>query len=202
MLQCEVCLMAIYFFNTRFYESREKGRLDLISIGIVRLDDSASLNGSKVNVRTYYAVSNEFDEEFLSPWLKKNVIPFLGEPSGGRKSIEKIREDILGFIGDDPKPVFVSFFSDYDWVIFCQIFGTINDLPSHFPELCIGLQQIAILLGGIEFPKQSTPNNALNNAIHAFKCYVYLLKNFNNSKINLDLFNINMLAGGSNGMGQ
>lgn len=78
------------------------------------------------------------------------------------KSIEEIRHDIIKFVThidyNDIKskaidhfdmakyitenPIeFWGYFSDYDWVLFCTIFGTMMDLPSGFPMYCRDLKQ-------------------------------------------------------------
>ena len=38
-------------------------------------------------------------------------------------------------------PRFIGYYSDYDWVVFCWIFGKMNYLPSHFPQYCYDLKQ-------------------------------------------------------------
>ena len=76
--------------------------------------------------------------------------------------------------------IFYAYFANYDWVVFCQLFGTMNDLPSGFPMYCTDLKQI---LDNIEFecsnnlemwgkelkqhphyPKQENEHNALDDA--------------------------------------
>jgi hypothetical protein len=39
------------------------------------------------------------------------------------------------------EPIFYAYFADYDWVVFCWIFGKMNDLPSGFPMYCKDLKQ-------------------------------------------------------------
>lgn len=39
------------------------------------------------------------------------------------------------------KPVFYAYYAEYDWVVFCWLFGKMNDLPSGFPMYCIDLKQ-------------------------------------------------------------
>jgi hypothetical protein len=41
------------------------------------------------------------------------------------------------------KPVFYAYYADYDWVVFCWLFGKMNDLPNGFPYYCRDLKQIA-----------------------------------------------------------
>ena len=41
----------------------------------------------------------------------------------------------------DNKPQFYAYYADYDWVVFCWLFGKMIDLPSGFPMYCIDLKQ-------------------------------------------------------------
>ncbi len=40
------------------------------------------------------------------------------------------------------KPRFFGYYADYDWVVFCWLFGRMIDLPSSFPKLCYDIKQI------------------------------------------------------------
>ena len=40
------------------------------------------------------------------------------------------------------KPQFYGYYSDYDWVAFCWLFGKMIDLPKYFPMYCIDLKQM------------------------------------------------------------
>lgn len=42
----------------------------------------------------------------------------------------------------DTNPEFYAYFADYDWVVFCWIFGKMMDLPKGFPMYCKDLKQI------------------------------------------------------------
>ena len=79
---------------------------------------------------------------------------------------------------------FYAYFADYDWVVFCQLFGIMNNLPKGFPMYCIDLKQnldnkvrLASSLSGETFedslkrwklksnyPKQTNEHNALSDA--------------------------------------
>ena len=39
------------------------------------------------------------------------------------------------------QPEFYGYYSDYDWVVFAQLFGTMMDLPKGFPMYCKDLKQ-------------------------------------------------------------
>lgn len=73
-------------------------------------------------------------------------------------SNKKIAKEIKSFIAYNEEPdlssielfhpefkfsdiSFYGYFSDYDWVVFCQLFGRMVDLPKGFPMYCIDLKQ-------------------------------------------------------------
>lgn len=133
-----------YYIDTEFNE--KPGHIHLISIGIV------SQSGKE-----FYAESNEFSPSLCNEWVGKNVFPHLMcNPTGERGNIiikdpgitrmvgkkKDIANEILEFIGDDKEPEFYGYFADYDWVVFCWLFGRMIDLPKHFPYYCIDLKQI------------------------------------------------------------
>ncbi len=39
------------------------------------------------------------------------------------------------------QPEFYAYYADYDWVLFCSLFGTMIDLPKGYPMYCIDLKQ-------------------------------------------------------------
>ncbi|RZK25174.1 MAG: 3'-5' exoribonuclease [Hymenobacter sp.] len=53
-----------------------------------------------------------------------------------------------------PKPSFYGYYCDYDWVVFCQLFGRMLDLPKGFPMYCIDLKQEINRLGITSEQKQ------------------------------------------------
>ena len=48
-------------------------------------------------------------------------------------------EDTNNIIADNVH--FYAYYADYDWVVFCQLFGTMMQLPEGFPMYCIDLKQ-------------------------------------------------------------
>lgn len=169
--------MALYIFDTEFQESGNKSPIIPISIGIVKVDFETIQNNpkAKVPIKTYYAVSNEFDENQLSDWLKENVIPTLNKKPNERKSLEQIKNDILEFVGEDNNPTFMAYYADYDWVVFCQLFGSMIDLPEHFPMFCLDLKQLLNQFGNPKMPEQEgQEHNALDDAIHNTKNFLKL----------------------------
>ena len=110
----------------------------------------------------------------MSDWLKQNVLPHLV----GYKRIPRtqIAKEIKEFIGNDPKPEFWAYYADYDWVVFCQLFGRMVDLPDNFPKLCMDIKQLAMSKGSPKLPKQDKhlQHHALFDAVHDRKIYQFL----------------------------
>jgi len=50
-------------------------------------------------------------------------------------------KSFIGKLHSDDKPIFYGYYSDCDWVVFCQLFGKMIDLPKGFPMYCIDLKQ-------------------------------------------------------------
>jgi len=126
-------------------EFNENGRtIDLISIALVS-DDG----------REYYAVSSEFDEPACGPWLRQNVIPHLPDKSTW-KPRAVIREEIESLLLEDKSPEIWAYFADYDWVVFCQLWGRMLDLPPFMPKWCRDLKQLMWMfdIGKNELPAQ------------------------------------------------
>ena len=136
------------WFDTKFIEDGKT--IDLISIGMVREDGE-----------TYYAESSECDLFRASDWVVNNVFPHL---TGPKLTREQIRYDILVFAG--AKPEFWAYYCAYDWVVLCQLFGKMIDLPKGWPMFCMDVKQLCVENGNIKLPpKLAAEHNALSDAI-------------------------------------
>lgn len=156
-----------YYLDTEFIEGfhkpflgKKRHFIDLISIGIIAEDG-----------REYYAISNEFNPKNADEWVKENVItklpekyadfhdsPRVKEESQLWKSNKQIAQDIFEFCTGDSLTIekanhykvdytnrdisFYGYYADYDWVLFCSLFGRMIDLPKGFPMYCKDLKQI------------------------------------------------------------
>lgn len=152
-----------YFIDTEFIDGKI---IDLISIDIV-----------SENNRTYYAINQDCDYFKASKWVKENIIYKLKsyltveEYYKLYKNKNQIKQDIIEFIDD--KPEFWGYYSAYDWVVFCQLFG---DLPKHFPIYCRDLKQLLDDRGNPKIPFESTSkHNALCDAIWNKQVYDWLM---------------------------
>jgi hypothetical protein len=80
------------------------------------------------------------------------------------------------------KPEFWGYYADYDWVAFCQLFGTMMDLPKGFPMYCRDIKQLCDDLGNPRLPEEGKDeHHALADARWNEKAYDFLisLKTFN-----------------------
>jgi hypothetical protein len=140
-----------YFIDTEFSERGPSKPIELISIALVTEGDLH-----------YYAVSGEYTPSKCNDFVKEHVLPqIVGMPT---KTLSLIKTEIIKFIGDDV-PEFWGFYADYDWVLFCQVFGTMMDLPRGWPMYCRDLKQLCDDLGNPPLPKQGKgEHNALADA--------------------------------------
>jgi len=155
-----------YWYDTEFIEDGHT--IDLISIGVVAEDG-----------RTYYAISTEFDESKASQWVKDNVIVHLSKADNPceRKSRQQIKEDLLNFCAPEKygKPEFWGYYSAYDHVVLCQLFGTMMELPKGWPMFTQDIQQLRVSLGDPDLLKQdSSEHHALADALWTKQAYEFL----------------------------
>ena len=142
-----------YFLDTEFIESGRFAGIQLVSIGIVAEDG-----------REFYAISSDFDAATASQWVVDNVLANL-DPDVARLPVCRIADDVRAFVDGDPEPQFWAYYADYDWVVFCQMFGTMMDLPKGFPMYCRDIKQWCDQLGNPDLPKQGEgEHNALADA--------------------------------------
>ena len=127
-----------YWLDTEFIA--RPFAIDLVSIGLVAEDG-----------RELYAESSEADWSKATPWLLENVRPQL---EGKGISREEIGYALRTFTDGDRDPVFWGYFPAYDWVGFVGLFGGLEELPFHYPQLCLDIKQWAIELGDPELPHQ------------------------------------------------
>jgi hypothetical protein len=151
-----------WFLDTEFIEAGRLYPLQLISIGLVCEDG-----------REFYAVSGEFSEPLASDWVRANVFPQLG--SGWRMTCREIAGQVAEFVRGDSAPEFWGYYADYDWVVFCQLFGSMIDLPKGWPMYCHDIKQWCDSLGNPRLPEQASgQHNALNDARWNKRAYEFL----------------------------
>ena len=142
----------VFTFDTEFIEDGKT--IDLISIGIVNVNTGEEL----------YCVSSEFDPNKADDWVKKNVLDKIS-PNEKKYSKKEIKEKILKFCGKQPE--FWAYYASYDWIVFCQIFGKMLDLPSNYPKYCLDIKQEIIRQGLTKDKLPKDPENEHNALIDA-----------------------------------
>jgi hypothetical protein len=115
----------------------------------------------------------------------------------GNSTIRLAKESELDLRRGYTTPEFYAYFADYDWVVFCWLFGRMIDLPKGFPMYCRDLKQMLddkaqeqsdkLLDGSFKhclnfiktsenYPKQSNVHDALADAKWNFELYKFLKK--------------------------
>lgn len=116
------------FFDTEFIEDGKT--IDLISIGLVRED------GEEL-----YLISSEYDPSKANQWVLDNVLRYI--PGNAERYPKRHIADVIENWLWDIEPEFWAYYADYDWVVFCQMFGRMIDLPKGWPMYCRDLKQLA-----------------------------------------------------------
>ncbi|HEX2615078.1 MAG TPA: 3'-5' exoribonuclease [Nitrososphaera sp.] len=184
--------MPRYFYDTEFQEDGRE--IDLISIGIV-CEDGRELYLQSVNadygtlstwVRAHvlpnlvicpHAIVShkQTDHDIPGPlsdmhthWWNDGVCPYAEEKHlCPWRTRQDIKEEVLAFLNPEQygKPELWGYYSAYDHVVFCQLFGMMIDLPAGYPMYTRDLQQWADQLGCKDLPKQEgAEHNALEDA--------------------------------------
>ena len=127
----------------------------LLSIGIVAEDG-----------RELYLENREADITKALPWVREHV--FTSMTWKEQTSHHDIRLQVLAFCNPEKygKPEFWAYYADYDWVVMCQLFGRMIDLPPSWPMYCRDFKQQLVLYGNPTLKKlpESEAHNALNDA--------------------------------------
>lgn len=152
-----------FWFDTEFVED---GRtIDLISIGVVAEDG-----------REFYAENSECDFDRACPWVRENVLPHLDEGSLRRSPRKAIAQKLIEFMGDQPE--IWAYYADYDWVVLCQLFGRMVDLPKGWPMYCRDVKQLCDDMGNPALPRKSdTEHHALADALWTKEAWEFLQQN-------------------------
>lgn len=167
------------FYDTEFLENGSTIRL--ISIGMVREDGK----GIYRVVYDYTLLKDVWNHD----WLRRNVFPSLpyqmtedgiamDHSHLDYKEIasrDEIAADIKRFVLDTPNPELWAYYSAYDHVALCQLYGRMLDLPTGFPMFSYDLKAEIMRLGNPRLPEQATgAHNAYMDALWNKETYEYL----------------------------
>jgi hypothetical protein len=152
-----------FFMDCEFIENGPLQPIYLLSLGLVAEDG-----------RELYVEDGSTPLGFANPWVVDNVLPKL---KGPKLMPRELRREVLEFVNAPVTatqpgrkvgaPEFWSYYGQYDWVCFAQIFGAMVDFPQGWPQYLNDLQQWAHQLGVYrsEFPPHAgIEHNALDDA--------------------------------------
>lgn len=159
-----------YFLDTEFIEGFHKPRfgkrrhhIDLISLSLVSEDGSElhvvsneyNYKDASPSVKKYviaplyrrivhgdrrnFCNEENFHKEFgiSNRDIASSIAVFTKcELTGGLQDLYR------RYTSTDLDIQFYGYFSDYDWVLICSLFGTMMDLPKGYPMYCIDLKQM------------------------------------------------------------
>lgn len=169
----------VFWFDTEFMED---GRtIELLSIGMVCEDG-----------REFYAENVNADFDKANPWVRENVLPHLWSQQsdkraanmwsrdGGRGGLltrAAIARELRIFVAEGAgKPEFWAYYGAYDWVVLCQLFGPMIDLPEGWPMFAMDIKQLCVSQGDPRLPEQTgTAHNALEDARWNREAWQYLM---------------------------
>ena len=146
-----------YFYDCEFIED---GRtIELVSVGVAAEDS-----------REFYAVSTGFDPAAAGPWVRRNVLPRLPNPSSPAwMSRERMRDELYAFL-TAPATGGVEMWAwvgAYDHVAVCQLWGDMTALPAAMPRYTRELKQLWDLAGRPALPDApADAHDALADARH------------------------------------
>lgn len=157
-----------FFYDCEFIE--DGMTIDLISIGIV------SERG-----QDFYAVSTEFDPRKANPWVRKNVLDRLPNPSSTMwMSRRQIRDRLHNFMLSEAAGSHMELWAwvgGYDHVAFCQLWGDMRALPQGMPRFTHELKQLWEFSGSPTLPPSSQDkHDALADARDNFARYQLIQK--------------------------
>lgn len=160
------------FFDTEF--SGLSQDTQLLSIGLVH-----------ENGETFYAEVTDYDENALSAWVKENVIPkMLLEKEGyainehthengnfvlrGAKHI--VARELANWLQSfGSQIIMVADVLAYDWVLFCDLWGTAFAIPQNVFYIPVDLSTLLLAkdydpdISRVDLVKQFTPSGELDN---------------------------------------
>ena len=157
-----------FYLDTEFIEAGAEHPIYLVSIGLV------SEQGKE-----YYAESSDFPSNIANSWVREYVFSHLTWKNA--KPRLQIRQEVHEFILDccgmlsKTKPEFWGYYCDYDWVVFCQLFGNMASLPQGWPMYCRDIKQWCDDLGNPELPiVGKNEHNALIDAHWNYTAWHFL----------------------------
>lgn len=153
---------------------------------LFKSDDCLGLSNKQTEVYHKLVMEGNYDDMFTFKSLKALIDRY-------GKTNKEIAENIklfchckfhlakrrggLDFTKHEATPEFYAYFADYDWVVFCWLFGKMMDLPNGFPMYCKDLKQILDDKVNLLWHKNKQRSEFLN-AEERYKTFEYALSDF------------------------
>lgn len=154
-----------YFYGTEFIEDGKT--IELISIGMVSEDG-----------RELYYENGEVDLTKASQWVKDNVLAHLiGNDPHIVLTKGSIADAVRVFCDPEKygKPELWGYYSAYDHVALCQLFGTMMQLPKGWPMYTNDIKQLCKSLNDPQLLQQGkNEHHALADARWNKQAYEFL----------------------------
>lgn len=110
--------------------------------------------------------------------IANDIVRFIYGPTDNLDGLSELEEAQRYEMRDTTKhPEFWAYYADYDWVVFCSLFGRMIDLPKGFPMYCRDIKQLMDETGlGVEWKRSHCPDpkgehNALVDARWNYSLY-------------------------------
>lgn len=144
-----------FFIDTEFIEDGE--RIHPLAVAIV---DEAGV--------PFYAVIEDVDRTLAGDWVKEHVLPYVDEVPPCQVFVRGTRADVADAVREwvaerTDRPEFWADYGSYDWVLLCQLFGTMMDLPDGWPMFIRDVQQIRP--AGMVLPEPEHAHQAVSDAL-------------------------------------
>lgn len=188
------------FLGIKYGET--KPTIDLISIGIVDYQTGETLYliskdfnldeaWNRVSKTTGSKENNSYwiRENVLKPIFKDLAFTYSKHMNSYLDFNKSNMRKLLNFYGKTNKEItlkilemtnkyesceFYGYYCDYDWVVFCQLFGTMMDLPKNYPYFCIDTKQLSDFVGAPRF-EQKGGHVAIQDALEIQKHHKFIL---------------------------
>lgn len=154
-----------FFYDTEFIE--RPGHLDLISIAFVPEDDG----------ETFYAVNADCDFSQANEWVRENVLPKLPPAGPQWRTRDEIASCVIDYLrpSNGDKVELWGYYSAYDHVALCWLFGPMVDLPPGMPMYTRDVKQLCDALGNPRLPASSAnAHDALADATWTREAWRFL----------------------------
>lgn len=171
--------VARFFVDSEFVDDGSDGRIHLLSLAIVA---ETQPTGWDPRFAEFYAETDlaiDYKRNRApDQWIQDNVVPHLvrgGDPilklkdCHGPTLDSRSQDLVMGFLqrrAMGKRIELWGYYSAYDWVAFCQLFGKMVEIPDDLPKYCVDLKQVAKFMGVAELAPNDgpTPHHALQDA--------------------------------------